>query len=122
MPSTPLHGCAGLTIDICHLVQNLLPMPSLPELTWATQKETVGAQTVMVSHCLEYGICVQGKTTTEVTERTVRKIKSHILLSKHLGKEPFTWLRPSYLEQARHVPTTSLAAYRKEKNNQARRG
>lgn len=97
-------------------------MLPIPDLTWQTTEQPAGAKTVLVSECLEFGITVQGSTKKEVTERTHRKLNSHIALSKHLGRDPFSWLKPSFLEQAQHVSTTTVHAYKKNQSAKKAQG
>jgi hypothetical protein len=64
-----------------------------------------GAEATYVAQCVEFDMCVQGKTLQEIQDRLNKMILGHILISKKLGREPFAWLPPGKVKQAQRVAT-----------------
>jgi hypothetical protein len=59
----------------------------------AAEAAKAGNQTILVAHCVEFDLCVQGSSRQQLAERIDRKVSGHLLLCDHLGVKPFSNVR-----------------------------
>ena len=81
---------------------------TMPTLSWFSRVERTKDKQVIVAHCVEHDLCVQGATHEQVGERIDRLLCGHVLISKQLGMEPFADLPVGRFREAQRVTTTSI--------------
>jgi hypothetical protein len=85
------------------MIKNPQPTARLGATNMIAQNFTVvvnpqkaGDQVVYVAQCVEFDLCVQGKTLEEVKMRFLKSVWGHVIIAMECGLKPFACLAPGY--------------------------